>query len=221
MRTGWLAVGLGVLLAAGASTWGVAGEAGAKKRPKRQKREKAQPVSTADYIKAIQELLAVANELEAPGAEAKGKELRDRIATACKSLRISGRQAERLAAIDDNKALAARLRGYAGASLRGKVTYERRKLIQGKPELTDAYKKIQDKEKAVAQEKEDFYKTLRPLSPDLDELEKVREALAAEQERKRQEAAEARRKAMEERKRKADEARKKRAGQGKRKKKTQ
>ena len=201
-----LAVALGLLMLLGAPASLLGGE----KAPKRQPRKRPEPVSTADYIKAVQQLLEVAAELEKPGAEAKGQELRDKAKAACTNLRLSGPAAERMLAVEDNKALAARLKGYVYNSVRGKVTYERQKLIKSKPELEAEYKKFQDREKQLAADKEAFYKTLRPQSPDLDELEKMREALVAERERLRQEAAAKRKADMEARRKKAAEGKPKR-----------
>ena len=87
----------------------------------------------------------------------------------------------------------------------GKITAARQKLIKGKPELTEAYKAISEKQKealaAIKKEKDEFYAKLRAMSPELDDLEKQKEAIAAERNKEREAA-------MAERKRKADEKRK-------------
>jgi hypothetical protein len=159
--------------------------AGEKERRGGRKRE---PVPTADYLKAVQTLVDVADELEQPEAANKGQELRDRVKTAAESLRLGGRGLEKMLAIEDNKALAARLKSYAYNSVRGKVNYERQQVIKNNPDLKAEYEKIQDKEKALADEKEAFYESLRPKSQDLDQLAKLRDALAADRERQREEA---------------------------------
>ena len=182
------ALGALVLVAAPAMVLG-----GAEK-PKREPRKKPEPVSTADYLKAIQTVLDVANELEKPESAAKGQELRDKVKAAAASLRLGGRGLESMLETEDNKALAARLKSYAYNSLRGKITYERQQLIKAKPELKTEYEKFQEKEKAIAAERDAFYQKLRPQAPDLDALEKVREALVAERERKLEEAKAARKK---------------------------
>ena len=191
MRKRALVVTLGLLLAVPALL--NAGEKAAKK----PRKPKPEPVSTADYVKSIQELVAVANELEGADAAAKAQELRDKVKAAAKNLRLAGRGLDRMLETEDNKALAARLKSYAANSLRGKITYERRKLIASKPELAEGLKQIQEKEKAVAAEKEAFYQKLRPQSADLDQLEKMSEALTAERDAKRKAEAEKRKAAME------------------------
>jgi hypothetical protein len=90
----------------------------------------------------------------------------------------------------------------------GKVTAARQKLIKEKPELAEAYKAIRDKQKQVMEELkkelDDFYVKLRAMSPELDELEKQKEAIEGERQKEREAA-------MAEKKRQAEERRKKAA----------
>lgn len=186
-----LTAALGLMLALGLS----AGAWGGEKKPRKPKPE---PVSTADYVKAVQELIAIATDLEKGGDPAAAK---GRVAAASKGLRLSEKAAEKMIE-GDAAAVATRLKMYAYRSLTGKVTAERRKLIAGKPDLEAAYKAILDKEKAVAAEKEAFYtEKLRAASPELDQLEKMKEAIAAERIKKEDEL-KAKRKADAEAKRK-------------------
>lgn len=187
-----LTAALGVVLAMGLSTWARGGE------PKKERKPKPEPVSTADYIKAVQELLAVAGELEKGGDPAAAK---GRVAAASKSLAISEKAAEKMLE-GDAAAAAVRLSMYAYRSVTGKITAERKKAIASKPDLEAAYKAILDKEKAVEAEKEAFYKEkLRAASPDLEQLEKMKDDLAAER-AKEDEELKAKRKADAEAKRK-------------------
>ena len=91
----------------------------------------------------------------------------------------------------------------------GKVTAARQKLIKGKPELAEAYKAIREKQKQLLaelkKEQDEFYAKLRAMSPELDELEKQKEAIEAERQKERDAA-------MAEKKRKAEERRKKAGG---------
>jgi hypothetical protein len=64
-------------------------------------------------------------------------------------------------------------------SATGKITYARLQFIKSKPELAEAYKQLQEKEKALRKEFDDFYAKLRPMSPDIDALEKRKEELEA------------------------------------------
>ena len=201
-----LVLALGLLIV-GASSWGLAGENERKRAP----RKRPEPVSTADYMKAVQELLDAAGELEKPGAEAKAQELRDKVKAACANLRLGGRGLDKMLELE-NKPLAGRLKGFAANSLRSKAAIERKKLLASKPELADEHKKLQEKKKALEAEEEAFNQKLRPQSPEIDQMEKMREALAAES-KGRDEEARAKRKAEMDAKRKARE------GKGERKKK--
>ncbi|MFC1805579.1 hypothetical protein ACFL09_01195 [Planctomycetota bacterium] len=188
-----LAVAVGLVFLA--ASMGFAGE-----KPKRKPRKKPEPVSTADYLKGIQQLIDAANELAKPDSAAKSQELRDKVKAAAGSLRLGGKGLEKMLEGDDNAALATRLKSYAYNSLGGKIRYEQQKLIKAKPELQAEYDKFKEREKQLAADKEAFYQKLGPQSPDIQEMEKVREALAAE----RKAAIEAKRKPKGDRKKKKE-----------------
>jgi len=193
-----LAVTMALVLAA---TWTVAGE-----KPKRQPRKRPEPVATADYISAVQELIAAATDLEKPGANVQAA--RDKVTAAAKSLPISTKAVEKMFERGDAQALASMLKSYAYRSLVGKLTAERRKVIAGSDELKTQYDALTGKEKQIAQEKEAFYEGLRPRSTDIESLSKLRDTLVAERDRKAEEA-KAKRKAEMEAKRKDRGGRKK------------
>ncbi len=173
-----LAVAVALVLAA---TWTTAGE-----KPKRQPRKRPEPVATADYISAVQELIAAATDLEKPGANIQAA--RDKVTAAAKSLPISTKAIERMFEKGDAQALASMLKSYAYRSLVGKLTAERRKLIAGSDELKTQYGALTEKEKQIAEEKKAFYEGLRKRSTDIESLSKLRDTLAAERERKAEEA---------------------------------
>jgi len=79
-------------------------------------------------------------------------------------------------------------------SVIGKLNAARRKLIQSKPELADAYKQFLERRRQLEKELAEFYAKLRTMSPEIDALEKKKEELAAERRRKQEEARAARRK---------------------------
>jgi hypothetical protein len=189
---------LAVLMAAGVSGWGLAGEG------KRRERKKPEPVSVDDYVAAIDELAQVVSELGADDAGAKMQDLKSRAEGALKKLQIPSSRIENYLEADDPKQLAGRLEGYVYASIRGKLGVVRRQVIQEKPEAAAGYKALQEKEKQLQKEREDFYAQLRTMSPELDKLEKKREELDAKREQKRKEAAEKRKKGREPRKRKKE-----------------
>lgn len=173
-----LAVAMAAILAA---SWTVAGE-----KPKRQPRKKPEPVATADYISAVQELIAAATDLEKPGANIQAA--RDKVTAAAKSLPISTKAIEKMFEKGDAQALASMLKSYAYRSLVGKLTAERRKVIAGSDELKTQYDALTGKEKQIAQEKEAFYEGLRTRSTDVESLSKLRDTLVAERDRKAEEA---------------------------------
>jgi len=78
------------------------------------------------------------------------------------------------------------------ASVRGKLTAARQKLIKSKPELDQEYKQFGDREQQIKKDREAFYAKLRPLSPEIDELEKEKEKIEAERKRKDEEGRKAR-----------------------------
>ncbi len=86
-------------------------------------------------------------------------------------------------------------------SVVGKLNAARQKLIKDKPELAQEYKQFADRMKQIEKDRETFYAKLRTMSPDIDKLEKEKEALEAERKRKDEEA----RKAKAPRKAKAKE----------------
>jgi len=185
--------------------WALAGEGG---KPKRAERKRPEPVSTDAYVAAVDELMQTAAALEGPEGGAKLDELKASAKAALAKMQVTGVRAERFLAADDAKALAATLQRYASASLTGKLSYERRQFIQSKPELAEGYKQLQEKEKQIREEREAFYQKLRPLSPDIDKLEKKREDIQAAIDAKRKAEAD-RRKAEQEKRRKDRPARKK------------
>jgi len=77
-------------------------------------------------------------------------------------------------------------------SVSAKLAAARRKLIGEKPELAQAVKEIKDKRMQLDKDEKDLYAKMRTMSPEIDELEKRKEALDAEKKQKQEEERKAR-----------------------------
>ena len=186
-------VALGVVVFAALLGVGFAGEA-KKQKPKRKRPE---PISVDDYVAAINELHEIAATLATPDGAAKFEELKDRAEGILKKLRQPTARLKRILGAGDAATLARELRMFTYRSLIGKLNYQRRTLIQSKPELKQEYDQFREREKQIAKEREAFYQKLRAASPEIDKLEKVLEQVRAQMEKERQAEAARRKKARE------------------------
>ena len=175
---------------------GFAGEAKKQKPP----RKKPEPISVDDYLAAINELNEIAATLSGPDGAAKLDELRKRAEAALKKLGQGASRIKRALEAPDAPALARELKMFAYRSLIGKLAYQRRALIQSKPELKQEYAQFVERQKQIEKDRQAFYQKLRTASPDIDKLEKVLAELKAQQEKERKAEAEKRRKAREKKK---------------------
>ncbi len=169
----------------------------AEAKKQKPQRKKAEPISVDNYVAAINELNEIAATLATPDGAAKLEELKNRAEGILKRLRQPSSRLKRILAADDAATLARELRMFTYRSLIGKLNYQRRTLIQSKPELKEQYDQFREREKQIAKEREAFYQKLRAASPEIDKLEKTLEQIKAEIEKERQAEAARRKKARE------------------------
>jgi len=165
------------LMVLGAASWGLGGEK--RERPRKKREPKRPAVSQEDYLRLTDELTQVASEL-GTADDAAAQKLRERAQKALRELKVYGKQAERILQAQDPKSLAGSIKMYVYRSVMGKLSYARRKFIEGKPELAEAYKQFQERRRQIDKEMQEFYAKLRTMSPELDALEKTREQFEAE-----------------------------------------
>lgn len=178
---------------------GLAAE-GKQRRAQKPQRKKPGPISVDDYLAAVGDLNEIAAVLTAPDGAGKLDELRNRAEATLKKLGQSESRIKRALQAADAPALARELKSFAYRSLIGKLSYQRRAVIQSKPELKQEYAQFAERQKQIDKDRLAFYQKLRTASPEIDKLEKAVEQIKAQQEKERRAEAERRKKAREKKK---------------------